>query len=131
MKKIILIIGILFLSGTVTSISLSEPPNKPVINGPTQVKINVERDWDFMCSGELNIRYQIKWGDNTTELTNKTNGNEWYSVFHTYNQTGTFIIQARTEKGGETSDWREHPVLVAKPRSRPYFNLLFRLKGYD
>jgi len=107
----------------------NEPPETPVINGPTSGKAGVEYDYTFLTTdpeGEY-IQYYINWGDEKEFWLGPYTSGDVVTITHAWSGTGTFTIEvkARDFYGLET-DWVT--LSVTMPRNRvvnnPFLNFL-------
>lgn len=105
-------------------------PTTPIIDGPTQGKVNVKYDFTFNSTDENYdvISYVIMWGDGTSDNVSGPSGTETV-VSHTWSKKGAFTVTARARNiWGAWSDWGSFPVTI--PCSfivpmLPFFEWLF------
>lgn len=124
-------------STTVTITLINDPPTKPTIDGPTSgLKANQEYTYKFRSTdpdGDQ-IRYQIKWGDGSSEWTEYVNSSEWVELSNSWPSKNTnYNIEARAEDiHGAKSDWSTLTVATPKGRSTllPLPNLILTF-GFD
>ncbi len=95
------------------------PPSPPEINGPKSGKVNDNLEFKFKSqdpNGD-NISYHIEWGDQNSDISGPHESGEDISLFHSWSQVDTFIIQAKAvdTKGAESS-WSTFKVSI--PRNR-------------
>jgi hypothetical protein len=105
----------------------NEPPFAPNIDGPTNGKVGVEYDYNFVTTEpeEQDIYYYIDWGDGIKE--------EWIGPFssgeqvtrsHKWTKQGTYIIRIKAKDDYcAESDWAE--LKVTMPRARLLSNTFF------
>ncbi len=127
---IILIVGILALSGMDVAAVTSEymnnhPPETPTINGPTQGKVGNSYPYTFNSTdpdGD-NISYYVDWGDNTTtgwlELVASDTPQ---TISHTWYKKRVFTIKAAVKDiHGDCSDWATLEVTMPKSKQSTTF----------
>jgi len=114
-------------------VRLNEPPNKPTIDGPNNVKVDDEPDYMFQASdpdGD-DLMYYINWGDGYIEdWIGPYDSDEEVTLSHQWTVDGTFLIEAKVrDVYGEESDIETYQVIVEK-KSRnliidtPFLNFL-------
>ena len=106
----------------------NNPPNPPIINGPTSGKIKETYEYVFTLidqDDDYLTKLLIDWGDGTTTEECWTcggqlqkNGTE-YVVEHTWRKTGSYSIKAKVwDTQNAESDWSE-PFSVSMPKNKP------------
>jgi outer membrane protein assembly factor BamB len=94
----------------------SRPPEPPIIDGPIEGKLGFEYEFRFMSTDPEceDINYYIDWGDGTNSgWIGPYQSGEEIKISHTWSETGTFIIRARSEDlYGIKSYWSEHIITV-------------------
>ena len=126
---------------TKTIIIDNEPPNPPIINGPTGGRPGIEYTYTFVSidpNGQ-DIKYYIDWGDGNKGWTEKyyPSGEE-ISFSHTWKKKGTYtIISQSIDSLGYKSPYST--LNVRMPRDKQiicisgwyeHFPLLFRLLNF-
>ena len=101
--------------------SENQPPDKPVISGPTPIKKGIEYDFTFKATDPDNddVEFKIFWGDYTHDYwIGPYNSGEEAVVSHTYEDNGLYTIraQARDEHGCE-GEYGEKQILVSRQKS--------------
>jgi hypothetical protein len=92
----------------VVNILPNEPPDAPVIDGPTNGKPKEEYNYTFSSTDpdNDNIRYYIEWGDGDTNETAFNTSGEEVTVGHTWAEQGTYTIKACAQDiHGCNSSW--------------------------
>ncbi|KYK32048.1 MAG: hypothetical protein AYK22_00365 [Thermoplasmatales archaeon SG8-52-3] len=101
-------------------VSFAGAPEQPDIEGPIEGKPGIEYNYSFVTNDPENddVYYYIDWGDNQLE--------EWIGPYqsgeeiiksHSWNEKGTYIIQAKAKDTSEhESNWETFEVKI--PRSR-------------
>ncbi|MDG6218516.1 MAG: hypothetical protein QCI00_03650 [Candidatus Thermoplasmatota archaeon] len=124
-------------SDTVTVVSDNNPPATPTIDGRIRNLIpNQEYTYTFRStdSDGDQIRYEVKWGDGTSELTDYLDSGEDVELSHSWPGKNTnYNIEARAEDiYGAKSDWSTLTVATPIRRSesllQPDFIFTF---GFD
>jgi len=74
----------------------NEPPNKPIIDGPLKGEPNVEYCWTFKSTDPNGdpVRFEIDWGDGSTDSTDCYPSGTEVEVCHTYTEQATYTITA-------------------------------------
>jgi len=74
----------------------NEPPNKPIIDGPLKGEVDVEYCWTFKSTDPNGdpIRFEIDWGDGSTDATDCYPSGTEVEVCHTYTEQATYTITA-------------------------------------
>jgi glutaredoxin len=92
-----------------TAEAVNNPPNKPVITGPTQGNIEVDYTFNFTATDpDLNqISYYVDWGDDTnTGWLGPYDSGYQLTKTHQWSTKGTYPIQAKVKDiHGFESDW--------------------------
>jgi bacillopeptidase F len=81
------------------AIPSNEPPDAPVINGPTNGNAGTSYNYTFNSidpDGD-DVRYHIDWGDTTSNTTMFSPSGTNVTVSHTWTLEGTYIIKAKAE----------------------------------
>jgi len=117
-------------------VRLNDPPNKPSIDGPDNIKAGDPHDYTFVATDPEgdDIFYHIGWGDgNYEDWIGPYGSGEEISLTHTWDVKGTYTIQAKVRDiyGGE-SNTENYPVTVnKKSRNRlmdfPFWHSLQRI----
>ena len=91
-------------NGTVTKIVKvtfsNNPPDAPIINGPTSGKVGVEYQYNFSLSDpdDDTIYLRVDWGSGTPEpWQGPYDSGTIIKLNHTWNQQGTFTIRAQAK----------------------------------
>jgi outer membrane protein assembly factor BamB len=112
------------------SVELNEPPDVPIITGPTHVRPREENRYYFRAFDSNNnpVSLYIDWGDGTTiDWTEEYASGEKVRFTHTFKKQGTHNISAKAKDVmGEESDWGYLEVKVPKNKMM-YNSLLIRL----
>jgi len=86
----------------------NEPPETPIIDGPTSGEAGVEYDYTFLTTdpeGEY-IEYYINWGDKKEFWLGPYASGDVATITHVWNRTGTFTIEVKARDFyGLESDW--------------------------
>ena len=97
----------------------NQPPNKPVIDGPTQGKVGVEQSYTITVSefdGD-EIWVIIDWGNgNITDWLGPIASGEELIEHHTWYEKGTYTIKAKAKDKDGESEWAE--LEVSMPRNK-------------
>ena len=101
--------------------SLNDPPNPPVINGPTSGKPNKIYTYQASTTDPNNdqIYYMFNWGEeDETSWLGPFNSGDSVEANHAWNEKGTFEIKIKAKDiNGEESDWSD-PLKISITRSR-------------
>lgn len=104
------------------------PPNAPVIDGLTRVKVNKVYDFTFNATdpNKDGVKYFIDWGDGFSEWTEYNYSSKDITVSHTWRKKGITYITAKTmDFYGNESDWATLEVIVPKNKAFNHnFNLI-------
>jgi hypothetical protein len=106
----------------------SQPPNAPIITGPSNGKIGNTYPYTFTSidpDGD-NISYYVRWGDgniiNWTDF--QSSGSPGYTEKHKWDTEGIYIIEAKAKDLlGSESNWSE--FIVTMPRNKATYNSFF------
>jgi len=81
------------------SIVPNQPPTKPVINGPNNIKPNVQYLFTFTSTDpdEDLLYYLVDWGDGDSQLVGPYASGAVASANHKWLQKGSYTIQARAK----------------------------------
>ena len=112
------------------NISAYQPPDIPVIQGPSKGKVGVE--YTFYIStrdpNDDDVYYLISWGDDiNSDWLGPFQSGEEISVSHTWAEEGTFKIRARAKDTfGCIGEWSEISITVPRNRAakNPFLELL-------
>jgi choloylglycine hydrolase len=76
---------------------INNPPNKPIINGPTIGKTNTEYKFTFSATDPNDdaVMYIVEWGDGETEWTEYSDSGVEITLKHTWNEKGDYTIKAK------------------------------------
>jgi len=102
----------------------SSPPNPPIINGPTNGKVDVSLNYTFNSidpDGD-DVYYYIKWGDGyIIEWDGPLSSGMDFKITHTYTERGNYTIEAKALDGyGYESDWATLEVTIPRTRASSY-----------
>ena len=106
----------------------NEPPNKPEIEGPVSGKAGISYDYTFTSAdpdGD-NVSYYIKWGDGgTTDWTTfQASGPPGHSESHTWDEQGTYTIEAKAKDTFDVeSEWADFLIVIKKDEKPPNINI--------
>jgi len=110
----------------------NEPPAKPVVQGPSEVKINEEIELRIVSidpEGEP-LRYNINWNDgNETGWFGPFPSGEEIIMAHSWSEQDSYQVMIKSKDPfDEQSDQANHIVTVKKTKSYPFIkiNELFR-----
>jgi hypothetical protein len=97
---------------------LNEPPETPIITGPSSGVPNIS--YDFIINAvdpdNDNISYIIDWGDNTSECTDFYPSNNNVIINHTWREKGFYIIKVKAKDYyGFESNWSILRFDINKP----------------
>ena len=111
---------------------INNPPNLPVINGPTEGRPNIEYDFTIVSTDEDNddLYYTIDWGDGNFDETEVFPSGNAVIVSHKWQEKETYIIRVKAhDPYGDESDWGTFEVIIPRDRHihKFLFNNLFRL----
>jgi hypothetical protein len=99
---------------------ITAPPDAPTITGQTSGKPEIEYEYTFKAvdPNDDDIRYNINWGDGTTEITGFNSSGSDVKVKHTYSEKGTYNITAKAQDiyGAEGPEGK---LEVTIPRKKP------------
>jgi outer membrane protein assembly factor BamB len=102
----------------------NNPPNKPIINGPTSGKIDNSYTYTFSGTDEDNdqLNYYIDWGDGTnTGWKGPYNSGQTTSESHIWTSQGSYTIKAKAkDEQGLESDWTSLEVSMPKQKMINY-----------
>jgi hypothetical protein len=122
------------ISNDTTYALVNSPPDSPMIIGENDGKVGIEYEYLFYSTDVENdgVFYFIEWGDGDIV--------EWIGPFydiipailyHTWNESGTFIIKAKAkDTQGAESDWAEFVVTMPKDKSTNNMLLLRILERF-
>ncbi|MEA2054342.1 MAG: hypothetical protein U9O96_04410 [Candidatus Thermoplasmatota archaeon] len=118
-------------SESYTVLVVDKPPETPTISGPANGKAGVAYTYN-LTSADLNkdqVRFHIKWGDGTEEVTGYYDSGERANISHVWNEQGTYTISVRAENSLNSS-WAQLQVSMPKSFSVNIWTLLERLDGW-
>jgi len=113
--------GYLHAFGTMEN---NQPPEKPIIDGPSQVKIKTDVTFTFQANDpDLNpISFFISWGDGTNNQTIDYMSGMAVSFTHRWTTKGTYTIQAKAiDTFGLESGWATFVVKAPMSSEPPHF----------
>jgi len=109
----------------------NEPPNAPIIDGPTCGRVGVEYEYTFNSTDDdgHDFWYYVDWGDDSPiEIVFPSNpdGSGVAKANHSWDAKGTYVISARTlDIHGAVSKWGYLEVTMPKNKAFNFnFNLL-------
>jgi hypothetical protein len=115
---------------TFTTEDDNNPPNKPMITGPTGGLPFIPYSFSFRSidpDGD-DVSYFIDWGDGkTTYWTTYQPSGSPYTESHSWIGIATFTIRAKAkDTSGVESEWAEHKITIPKNKviNRPILNFL-------
>lgn len=104
----------------------NNPPEKPIITGPTKGKPGINYNFDFtncIDPDEDDLTYQVEWGDGSFDEGFVESGGA-FTLSHSWIEKGDYIIKARlVDKYGAEGDWATLEVSLTKIRTSQ-FNLI-------
>jgi hypothetical protein len=106
--------------------SENNPPDTPIINGPSTGIPGVTYEYEFTIydSDEDTLYLKIEWSDGTSEDWIGPLENGVYGVGHSWGEKGKYIIKAKVrDTYGAESDWGLLDVQI--PRNRNIVNTIF------
>jgi hypothetical protein len=79
------------------NVIISNPPDKPDIEGPTSVRVNVEQEFTVVSidPDDDDIKYYIDWGDNSTLETDYFPSGTKVYIKHTWTEKDNYSIKAK------------------------------------
>jgi parallel beta-helix repeat protein len=102
----------------------NEPPETPIIDGPTSGNAEMEYEYTFLTTdpeGEC-IQYYIHWGDKKEFWLGPFNSGDTVTMTHAWARTGTFTIKAKARDFyGLETDWATLDITM--PKSKDTSNL--------
>jgi hypothetical protein len=109
--------------------SQNNPPDNPIIDGPTNGKTNIEYDFTFNATDPDDdaVMYIIDWGDDETEWTEYSDSGMEILLKHTWTSQGTFTIKAKAKDiYGAESKWAEFTVTMPRDKmiNRPILKFI-------
>jgi hypothetical protein len=107
----------------------NNPPNKPIITGPTSGKAGNSYTYSFSTTDpeDDNVSYYIDWGDETnTNWIGPYDSGEIINKSHTWVKQGSYIIKVKARDVYDEES-PEAILVVAMPRNKNAFNSLFLL----
>jgi outer membrane protein assembly factor BamB len=107
------------------TVTLSNSPSAPTIDGPTHGKAGKAYPYTFIsiAPNEDQVSYYIRWGDG--EITDWTDfqdsGPPGYTESHSWDKQGEYIIQAKAKNSeGAVSEWSQLEVTIPRNRASTY-----------
>jgi hypothetical protein len=99
---------------------MSNPPNKPIIDGPPNGNVGEEYYWNISAvdtDGD-DIMYIVDWGDGETTETDCYSSGIQIQVYHTYSKQGSYTIKVKAKDctDGLESDWSELKITMPKTK---------------
>lgn len=107
-------------SGDLGVTVVNRGPTDPVITGPTSVIRGDANVFKFVSTDLDNdsVRFEIQWGDGSSEFTNYVHTGTIVEISHTFNQVQTFTVKARAQDNygyvGNYSNWTSSNVQVQR-----------------
>jgi hypothetical protein len=134
-KKIFILIGLIFIISLSSTVALANfnnnPPNPPIIEGPTAGQIKVTYLYYFTLTDpdpdDLLFNLEVDFGDNIL-YENCGCGTSWTNgtiveVPYQWSRSNDYEIRARVQdEWGDWSEWSESHI-VSMPRFKSYNNL--------
>ncbi|KYK23266.1 hypothetical protein AYK21_02900 [Thermoplasmatales archaeon SG8-52-2] len=98
----------------------STPPDLPIINSPTKIKVGTSNNFTFNSldpEGD-DVYYYIEWGDGNAELWIGPHPSGMdFEIAHTYVKRGKYTIKAKAiDIYGYESDWSEFEITILRSR---------------
>ncbi len=88
----------------------NQPPNKPIITGPTLGLLGEKLNYSIITTDEEedDIEYQIDWGDgDITDWFGPFLSGEGINLSHEYSKNGTYAIKTRAKDFWHVGDWSD------------------------
>lgn len=115
------------LEDIMVEISSNDPPNTPILDGPTNGKSGQEYDYKFSAIDPdgNDVYFYIEWGDgDIVDWTGPYLSGEEIILSHNWDDIGTYTIKVKAkDTNGAESSWAE--LKVTMPRARNLFINLF------
>ena len=111
------------------SIVANNPPNKPEINGPTNVKPFISYMYTVNTTDEEaeDIRYYIDWGDGGSQWYGPYASGEILSVEHKW-KTGSHTIKVKARDAtGDESEWATLEVTISRNNMHVFSKIMQKL----
>jgi hypothetical protein len=108
-------------SSYIDIIKPNEPPYKPDISGPNEIKTGEEHDYSFKSKDPeaQDICYYIEWGDGDTFTTEYVESNTEVTLNHSWDSKGDFEIRCKSiDIHDAESEWATKSITV--PKNKPY-----------
>ncbi len=106
----------------------NDPPNTPIIDGPSSGKIGTEYTYTISTSDPNGdqVSYLFDWGDETNSgWVGPYDSGQTASKSHVWSAQGSYSIKAKAKDiNGAESVWSD-PLSVSMPRNKPYINTPF------
>ena len=103
----------------------NQPPDTPIITGPTKGKAGKEYQYTFVTidPDSDDVYYFVNWSDNTEEIIiGPYNSCEEVTLSHTWDERETYIIRAKArDVYNANSEWAMLEISMSK--NKPYVNL--------
>jgi len=113
---------------------INNPPEKPLINGLTSIKIGEEYEYTFTATdpNEDDIYYLINWGDGTgTGLEGPLSSGKELVLTHIWNITGSCCISAICQDShSQFSDWSILLISISKNKAIDHHMLISLFKKF-
>ncbi|MCU0850024.1 MAG: PKD domain-containing protein [Candidatus Thermoplasmatota archaeon] len=97
--------------GAIIEGSLPEPPNTPVVSGPTNGEVGSHYSFTLNSTDpeDDDIYYLVDWGDGTSEdWMGPYDSGETVTVSHSWSERGTYVLQAKAKDDhGMESTWSD------------------------
>jgi len=104
----------------------NQPPDAPIIDGPTTGKRGVEYEYTLNTTDPdtNNVKYYIDWGDGKTTWTDYYPSGTEIIIKHTWNSIGSYTIRTKAQDTfGEESEWNTLKVIIPKTQISWFFIL--------
>jgi len=112
----------------------NDPPEKPIITGPTKIIVGLEYNFTFIAADpdQDYIFYSIHWGDTKVDLVGPIASNNSVTVGHKWNYPDNYVIGTKViDRYDDESEWGFLEVKISKNKTlfknNCLFNLLFNL----
>jgi hypothetical protein len=110
----------------------NQPPNTPTMTGETHGRVRTLYDYTIKTADldQDDVRYEIDWGDNTTQTTDLNESGEEIIISHIWGIEGNYSIRVKAiDEYGAESDWATLTVTMPYSFNRPilqFLELLFQ-----
>ncbi len=109
----------------------NQPPNPPIITGPTHGKVGIKYEYNFSLSDPNNdsMHLRVDWGNGTPgPWQGSYDSDTTVRLNHTWNKKGTFTIRAQAKDIYDAeSDWGELTVRMPKDKTINFNSVLLKL----